>query len=246
MPLISANTVLAARREALTLHTADGCTLVGELARPMGSQPVATLICLHPLPTHGGSMDSHIYRKAAWRLPALAGLAVLRFNTRGTAGSTGAFDGGGSERFDVAAALDVVEAESLPSPWLLGWSFGSELVLRYGWCDDTVVGGILLAPPLRRAGDDDLDGWGGSGKPLVAVVPELDDYLRPPEARERFGRVPQSRVVEVVGAKHLFVGFTEEVLDTVVDTVVPGSAPLARSWPAAEPTADAPGRSSGG
>ena len=40
--------------------------------------PVATLVCLHPLPTHGGMMDSHLYRKAAWRLPALADMAVLR------------------------------------------------------------------------------------------------------------------------------------------------------------------------
>ena len=35
-------------------------------------------------PTAGGMMDSHVLRKASWRLPALAGLAVLRFNTRGT------------------------------------------------------------------------------------------------------------------------------------------------------------------
>ena len=64
--------------------------------------PVATLICVHPLPTHGGSMDSHLLRKMAWRLPALAGLAVLRFNTRGTASeqgrSEGEFDQGESER----------------------------------------------------------------------------------------------------------------------------------------------------
>ena len=58
--------------------------------------PVATLVCLHPLPTHGGMMDSHVFRKAACRLPALADLAVLRFNTRGTSSvrgtSEGAFD----------------------------------------------------------------------------------------------------------------------------------------------------------
>ena len=31
---------------------------------------MVTLVMLHPLPTHGGMMDSHIFRKAAWRLPA--------------------------------------------------------------------------------------------------------------------------------------------------------------------------------
>ena len=76
MPRIRANSVLPARREAITLHTADGLSLVGELALPPDRDPVATLVCLHPLPTHGGMMDSHVIRKAAFRLPALAGIAV--------------------------------------------------------------------------------------------------------------------------------------------------------------------------
>jgi alpha/beta superfamily hydrolase len=229
---IRANTVLPARRRDLTLHTADGCQLVGALALPQNAAPKATAVCLHPLPTHGGSLDSHLLRKADWRLPALAGIAVLRFNTRGTAGSEGTFDGGDSERYDLAAALDVVEAEDLPAPWLLGWSFGTELALMYGAADPTVAGAILLAPPLKRAGDAELDAWAASGKPLVAVVPELDDYLRPPEARQRFARVPQAEVVEVERSKHLFVGFAEEVLDIVADRLVPGSAPLPRTWEA--------------
>ena len=107
---VRANTVLPARREPLTLHTSDGLRLVGELALPLDRDPVATLVCLHPLPTHGGMMDSHVLRKASWRLPALAAVAVLRFNTRGTTSaagtSEGTFDGGESERYDVAAAVD--------------------------------------------------------------------------------------------------------------------------------------------
>ena len=38
-------------------------------------------------------MDSHILRKAANRLPALADLAVLRFNTRGTTSPQGTSEG---------------------------------------------------------------------------------------------------------------------------------------------------------
>ena len=56
---------LPSRREPLTLVTEDGLKLVAELALPLDREPVATLIMLHPLPTHGGFMDSHIYRKAA-------------------------------------------------------------------------------------------------------------------------------------------------------------------------------------
>ncbi len=234
MTEIRANTVLPARREAVTLHTADGLALVGELALPESASPVATLVMLHPLPTHGGMMDSHLFRKAAYRLPALADLAVLRFNTRGTqseAGrSEGVFDDGNAERYDVAAALDLVEYRDLPSPWLVGWSFGTDLALRHG-CDPSVAGAVLIAPPLRYSTEQDLATWAGSGKPVVAIVPELDDYLRPAEARHRFAAIPQAKIVGIPGGKHLLVGFTEEVLDIVVETVAPDKAPLPRDWP---------------
>jgi alpha/beta superfamily hydrolase len=234
MTQIRANTVLPARREPVTLQTADGLSLVGELAVPETAAPAATLVMLHPLPTHGGMMDSHLFRKAAYRLPALADLAVLRFNTRGTeseAGrSEGSFANGEGERFDVAAALELVEFRDLPSPWLVGWSFGTDLALRHG-CDPTVQGAVLIAPPLRYSTDADLGVWAASAKPVVAIVPELDDYLRPAQARQRFAAIPQAKVVEVTGAKHLLVGYTEEVLDLIVETVAPDKAPLPQEWP---------------
>jgi uncharacterized protein len=234
MSEIRANTVLPARREPVTLHTTDGLSLIGELALPESNAPIATLIMLHPLPTHGGMMDSHLIRKAANRLPALADLAVLRFNTRGTTSeagrSEGEFDEGESEQYDVAAALDLVESRDLPAPWLVGWSFGTDLAVRYG-CDPSVIGAVLISPPLRYARDEDLRHWTESGKPLVAIVPEFDDYLRPAEARERFAVVPQAVVFDVPGAKHLFVGYTETVLDAIVAAVAPARAPLPRHWP---------------
>ena len=231
---IRANTVLPANRRSVTLHTADGLKLVGELALPEDVATVATIVMLHPLPTQGGMMDSHLLRKAANRLPALAHYAVLRFNTRGTASdqgkSEGTFDSGESERLDVAAALDLVEYEDLPAPWLVGWSFGTDLALRYG-CDPSVLGAVLISPPLRFSSEDDLRRWADSGKPLVAIVPELDDYLRPTQAQERFALVPQAKVVAVDGAKHLFVSYTERVLDEIVGAITPAATPLPREWP---------------
>ncbi|MGH8791915.1 MAG: alpha/beta hydrolase [Stackebrandtia sp.] len=230
---IRANSILPARREAITLETADGVSLVGELALPSDHAPAATLICVHPLPTHGGMMDSHVYRKAAWRLPALADLAVLRFNTRGTSSvqgtSGGAFDNAVGERFDVAAAIEYAEFADLPDPWLVGWSFGSDLVLKYGR-DPYVVGAILLSPPLRYTSEAELAAWAGDDKPLTALVPEFDDYLRTPEAALRFSVVPHAEVVGVPGAKHLWTGQAETVLDKIVARVRPSAAPLPSTW----------------
>jgi alpha/beta superfamily hydrolase len=231
---IRANSVLPARREPITLETADGLKLVGELALPPEADPVATIVCLHPLPTHGGMMDSHVYRKAAFRLPALAGIAVLRFNTRGTwseqGTSEGEFDNAVGEQYDVAAAIEYAEFHDLPDIWLVGWSFGTDLALRHG-LDPVVKGAVLLSPPLRYSEISDLEAWAESGKPVHAFVPEHDDYLQPPEAKERFAVVPQAEVVPFDGAKHLWVGDAERVLDEIVRRVAPGvDLPLPTEW----------------
>lgn len=227
---------LPALREDVELRTADGLTLVGELAVPEGRPPVATLVCLHPLPTHGGFMDSHILRKAAARLPELADLAVLRFNFRGVASprgrSEGAFGEGDDERHDLAAATDLVAERGLPHPWLLGWSFGTEVALKHGLAHP-VDGAVLLSPPLHRTNDAELGAWAGSGKRLGVVVPELDDYLRPTEAAERFAIVPEAQLTGVEGAKHLWVGETQtrQALTEILRVVRPEALPLPTTWP---------------
>lgn len=231
---IRGNSVLPARREALALETADGLTLVGELALPLDRDPVATMICVHPLPTHGGMMDSHLFRKASYRLPALADIAVLRFNTRGTSSvqgtSEGAFDNGVGERFDVAAAVEHAEFAELPHVWLVGWSFGTDLTLMYG-LEPTVEGAILLSPPLRYSAPEHLAAWAESGRPLTALVPEHDDYVQPAEARERFAAVPQAEVIGVDGAKHLWVGNAERALDEITRKLAPNvPLPLPDTW----------------
>ncbi|WP_104092258.1 alpha/beta hydrolase [Arthrobacter sp. GMC3] len=236
---IRAATILPALRENIELTTADGLTLVGELALPADGVVRATLITLHPLPTHGGFMDSHVYKKASYRLPALAGIAVLRFNTRGTSSprgtSDGAFDEGRGERLDVAAAVQFAVDRGLPNRWLVGWSFGTELVLKYGALSpvaESVEGAVLLSPPLHRAEDSDLALWAAYGKPLTVLVPEFDDYLQPAAAGQRFAAVPQAHLVAVDGAKHLWVGekYAARALNELVSTVLGTTVELPVQW----------------
>jgi alpha/beta superfamily hydrolase len=238
---IRAGVELPARRENIELKTADSLTLVGELALPPTRDPVATMVALHPLPTAGGFMDSHILRKAAARLPALADIAVLRFNFRGVTSprgtSGGSFGEGIDERHDLAAAMALVAERGLPSPWLVGWSFGTEVALRYG-LEHPIAGAILLSPPLHRATDADVAAWAGSGKRLAAVIPELDDYLRPEEAAQRFSIVPETEFVAVEGGRHLWVGEqqTRRVLAEIVERLNPDALPLPTTWSGAEDT----------
>lgn len=226
---------LPSRREAITLVTEDGLKLVAELALPLDREPVATLIMLHPLPTHGGFMDSHIYRKAANRLPAMADLAVLRFNTRGTQSphgqSEGEFGHGVTEEADVRAAVKFAIERGLPNLWIVGWSFGTELALKYA-IDEPVLGAILLSPPLHRTSDAELERWAHSDKKLVALIPEFDDYLTPTQAERRFSMIPKIELIGVDGAKHLWVGeaATKRVLDEIVKVANPAKFPLPETF----------------
>jgi len=234
---IRGGVLLPADRRDVELRTSDGLTLVGELSLPLDRDAVATIVALHPLPTAGGFMDSHVVRKMAARLPALAGVAVLRFNFRGVSSprgtSEGSFGEGVAEAADLEAALRLVADEGLPTPWLVGWSFGTEVALKHGLGHD-LAGVVLLSPPLHRTTDAELARWAGSGVPLTALVPELDDYLRPDEARRRFALVPEVDLVAVEGAKHLWVGEkqTTRVLAEIVQRVAPEALPLPTTWPA--------------
>ena len=229
--LIRPSTVLPANRRSITINTVDGLKLIGEVATPL--QPaVASLLCLHPLPTHGGMMDSHIFKKAANRLPALAKIAVLRFNTRGTeseAGkSEGEFGNGQTEKFDVEAAIEYAFAElKLENLWVIGWSFGTELALAYAK-DPRIKGLILLSPPLHRTSELELSFWAKDGRPIIALVPEFDEFLKPDEARSKFAIIPQAKVLGIDGAKHLWVGepFVYIALTEILKIINPVALPL--------------------
>lgn len=226
--IIRPSTVLPARRTPFHVLTSDGVDLIAEVASPYG-QSRGAILTLHPLPTAGGMMDSHIYKKAANRLPAMAGISVVRFNTRGTTSeagtSSGVFDNGVAEGFDVQAMInycfDFLKLENL---WIVGWSFGTDLALRHAK-DPRHKGLILLSPPLRTTTDRELLYWNSDPRPITALVPEYDDYLKPDEARERFDIVPKLRIIPVEGAKHLWLGepSVHRVLSEI-NTIVTGDS----------------------
>ncbi len=229
--VIRANTVLPSHRTSFRVITADGHSLIGEIARPIGEY-MGAILCLHPLPTAGGMMDSHIYKKAANRLPELAGIAVVRFNTRGTTSeagtSEGEFDNGKNEGLDVEAVLKYCFDElHLTNVWVVGWSFGTDLALQHAK-DSRHKGLILLSPPLRTTTPDQLMYWNTDPRPIVALIPEFDEFLNPAQAIERFAPLRTIELLPVLEAKHLWVGepSVARVLNEIVARVAPLRAPL--------------------
>ena len=154
-------------------------------------------------------MDSHVYRKAANRLPALADLAVLRFNTRGTSSDRG------------TSRARSTEARASGSTWPRRWSTPSSTTCPgCGWSAGR------SAPSWRSSGAA-TRWWRApscslrrcTGRPTPTWTPgrrsagRWSRWCRSSTttcARRRrgarFARVPQAEVVGVDGAKHLWVG----------------------------------------
>jgi alpha/beta superfamily hydrolase len=222
---------LPANRSAITIKTSDGLNLIGEVATPLG-EITGSLLMLHPNPSGGGMMDSHIYKKAANRLPAMAGIQIIRFNTRGTTSEAGKSDGeydqGKDEKLDVLAALDYCfEQLKIKDLYVIGWSFGTELALQYAR-DERIKELILLSPPMLSTTDEDLDFWIKDGRPITALIPEFDDYLKPDAAKLKFSKVKNLKQIDVNGAKHLLVGepMVHLVLTEIVKVIAPSRLPL--------------------
>jgi alpha/beta superfamily hydrolase len=229
--LIRPSTLLPANRSAITIKTSDGLNLIGEVATPLG-EITGSLLMLHPNPSGGGMMDSHIYKKAANRLPAMAGIQIIRFNTRGTTSEAGKSDGeydhGKNEKLDVLAALDYCfEQLKVKDLYVIGWSFGTELALQYAR-DERIKELILLSPPMLSTTDEDLNFWIKDGRGITALIPELDDYLKPDAARVKFSKVKNLKQIDVAGAKHLLVGepMVHLVLSEIVKVIAPSRLPL--------------------
>ena len=223
--------MLPANRRSITITTADGLNLIGEVATPVGNR-AASILCLHPLPTAGGMMDSQVYKKAANRLPAMAGIEIIRFNTRGTTSeagtSAGSFGEGVTERFDVEAAIEFSFKElGAQTLWVMGWSFGTDLALKFAR-DPRIAGLILLSPPLRTSEPSDLEFWAKDGRPIIALIPEFDDYLQPEAAAQAFKVIPQIELINVDEAKHLWVGepAVYRVLSEITRVIAPEKLPL--------------------
>jgi alpha/beta superfamily hydrolase len=173
-----------------------------------GSPPVAALVC-HPHPLFGGTMHNKVVYQAAKSLDAL-GLAVLRFNFRGTGLSEGKHDRGEGERGDVRAALDFLAAEFANIPLAVaGFSFGSWVGLRAGCEDARVTSLIGLGAPVNNA---DFSYLTQCPKPKLFVHGSNDMY----GAVDRLKTVVataagENKIVIVDEADHFFVGKLDQV-----------------------------------
>ncbi len=155
---------LPARREDIELKTADGLTLVGELSAPEhrtadGDPRGRCTRCRRPVAswTRTSSARPPLASPRSRTSPCCVSThgGPHRPEARAMAPSTAGLPRGTTSRRPWTSSV----IARFPRPWLLGWSFGTELALKYGRDHD--IEGIILplaAPPPRDAGGGRLLG----------------------------------------------------------------------------------------
>jgi uncharacterized protein len=200
--------------ERVTLKTADGLALEGELAVP--DEPWCAAVLAHPHPQFGGNMRSIVISALFAALPE-NGVAALRFNFRGVEGSDGQFENGRGERHDIVAAIDVLHpiTEGLPLV-LAGWSFGADTSLAV--IDERITGWFAVAPPLRRGSEYPA---ATDPRPKLVAVPEHDQFRSPSSAKPILSAWTNTDVEVVKGADHFLVGRTDRAVELFLSFAKP-------------------------
>lgn len=194
--------------ETVWIETQDGLRLEGLLSLPR--QPWASgLVLCHPHPGMGGTMQAPLISFLSRGLAA-SGHAVLKFNFRGVGGSSGEQTAGDEEMMDVAAAIQLVRSRlNLSNPFLVGWSFGAVMALRYAVGDPGLSAVVAIAPPVTVPKYDvrDLP----VTAPTLWVVGDKDPYCSFTELEGVTGTKTLVR-----GANHLFWAREAKPLDTIL------------------------------
>ncbi len=191
----------------------DGLTLEGVLHLP-DATPAPGLVVCHPHPQYGGDMWNNVV-SAVCQTANASGIAALRFNFRGTAGSQGAYDDGRGEQQDAAAALSYLRSLAEIDAGrvaLAGYSFGAAMALRAARDDRGLV--ALIAISLPTGGD--WPAGADTGCPILFLSGDRDEYSDP-EALRRLaaGLGDRAEVAIMRGVDHFWAGSEERLREAV-------------------------------
>jgi alpha/beta superfamily hydrolase len=197
--------------------------LEGVLHSPSGdAEPRPAAVVCHPHSQHGGSIDVPVIVATAREL-AGRGMIALRFNFRGVGRSEGQFGAGVEEVADVAGAVEHLLTEEDVDPdrvYLMGYSFGASVGLRYVESDPRIAAIVALCLPLgdKTIGSLDEGFWESCRVPKLFLGGDRDHICPLSELRSLVERLPQPKELYVLeGADHFLWGREQEVASAIGD-----------------------------
>lgn len=191
----------------------DAPTLEGVFSvpqRPKAQFRVPGVVVCHPNPLMGGTLDNPVVLEIEEQLLSL-GIAVLRFNFRGTGSSAGEHGQGETEADDVLGALAFLRQQQVVDEAkvaVAGYSFGSQMALRACARDHEIVAAACVGFPtghdLVRA--TDYPHLADLTQPLLFVTGTEDEYSSIPNImalRDHYGL--EARVMPIERTDHFFI-----------------------------------------
>ncbi len=191
-------------------------TLEGVVDIPENAdRPLPGAVVCHPHPLYGGNMYNNVTSALSEGLPRL-GIAVLRFNFRGTGGSQGSHGEGLDEVEDVTAAFDYLEKlEEVDSTRMLlaGYSFGCWIGLSATAQDPRAGLLIGISPPVNMY---DFSFLNQETRPKLLIAGD-NDFVCSVQGFKKLGDdVPEPRrIVSLPGVDHFHGGSERFVMEEI-------------------------------
>ncbi len=171
------------------------------------------VVITHPHPLYGGNMDNSVVMQLTKSF-AKKGFTTLRFNFRGTAGSTGMYDNGQGEQADVAAALQFLANQDITTLFLAGYSFGARInasVVSGGY---EISDHIMVSPPVGFMSFDDIPALPRTG---LILTGQEDDIAPPDMVQAQINRWKIAPRFEIIPGCDHFYGNCLELLGEIVE-----------------------------
>jgi alpha/beta superfamily hydrolase len=209
-------------RQRITFRArGEPLTLEGILYQPDDSLLHPAAILCHPHPLYGGTMDNLVVVHVA-RALLDRGLASLRFNFRGVGGSEGRFADGQGELNDVGGAVDWLRTQpgmDWAHLYLVGYSFGAWVALRYAVADERIQGYAGLGFPAGRLLEQPTPpdaAITAYTRPKLFLTGDADELTPLPALRDFVAGLAEPKTLHVLrAADHFFTGRTPEVGEIV-------------------------------
>jgi uncharacterized protein len=161
----------------------------------------AAAVIAPPHPVYGGRCDNPIVLAATEGL-SQAGVAVLRFNFRGTGGSSGQpTDDAAAADSDYRAATTYLETRQAGPYLAAGYSFGAATALRVAARDPRFARLLLVAPPISML---DLTALRDAHHPVSLIAADDDEYAPLDQLQALVRDLSHVQLHVIAGADHFF------------------------------------------
>lgn len=197
--------------EFITITGAGNICLEGYLNRLDTEKAV---VLAHPHPQYGGNMDVPMICRMAACFES-AGIASVRFNFRGTGGSSGKFDQGRGEQDDVRSVLDFLSDQGYEQLFLAGYSFGAWVNAHVVSAGVDICDHIMVSPPATLLSFDQVEQLPNTGLIITGENDDLAPVFMIHDLVSKWKITPEVAVIS--HTDHFYSGVLDELEHTLSD-----------------------------